>query len=372
MNIGIVGWYGTDTLGDRAILDGIFEVLKDIDDHCNIFLGSLFCFYSERTILEETNIFNKTAPNFSIKVFDLKDRAIVNSTIKEMDAIIMGGGPLMDIEELFLVERCFDVARKRSIPRIIMGCGVGPLENIDYRNSVSNILNNSTAIYLRDELSIDYINNTFYIDKPIHFVGDPAIISIEKHVSMKKDNDVVAINFRDYPREAYSAKSIVTDSNFVELINICADKFKIVKLVPMHTFFIGGDDREYLVRLKNMTDMKNIEVIQKPMNLESLYNTFAYAYACIGMRYHSVVMQTILNGNNLVLNYTNEYNGKISGFIKSLRTSFYDDRVVNLQSITEWEVAGMVNSLKVGEKFNYKKSSIKEDYTKLLKSELGR
>lgn len=46
----ILGWYGTETLGDRAILDGILSALYLAYGECNILLGSLYPFFTERTI----------------------------------------------------------------------------------------------------------------------------------------------------------------------------------------------------------------------------------------------------------------------------------------------------------------------------------
>ena len=74
MVVSIVGWYGTETCGDRAILDGILSVLGEIEENAIVQLGSLFPFYSKRTLLEEENVLKKTAPQIRIDIFDIKDK----------------------------------------------------------------------------------------------------------------------------------------------------------------------------------------------------------------------------------------------------------------------------------------------------------
>ena len=108
------------------------------------------------------------------------------------------------------------------------------------------------------------------------------------------------------------------------------------------------------------------------MNIAELYEVFTNAKACIAMRYHAVVMQTILNGNNIVLNYTNEKNGKISGFINLLGVDFYSDRMINLQTISKWDIADKLELLDTSNRFNYKKSEMKQNYVAAVKDALGR
>ena len=121
-----------------------------------------------------------------------------------------------------------------------------------------------------------------------------------------------------------------------------------------------------------LENSENVEVINKPMSISELYEVFTNAKACIAMRYHAIVMQTILNGNNIVLNYTNEKNGKISGFIKSLGDDFYSDRIINLQTISNWDISDKIEELDSGKRFNYKKSNMKKNYIEAVKEALGR
>ena len=120
---------------------------------------------------------------------------------------------------------------------------------------------------------------------------------------------------------------------FRKVVLSASNYYEYVKLVPMHTFYVGNDDRYYLTEIASSLNRSNVKVLQKPFNLYSLYSIYENAEACIGMRYHSIVMQTLLNGNNYILDYTNKDTGKISGFMNMLDSpEFYNNRYANLEN----------------------------------------
>jgi len=51
------------------------------------------------------------------------------------------------------------------------------------------------------------------------------------------------------------------------------------------------------------------------------------------MRFHSVVLQTMVSGKNFVLDYTEPNKGKIAGFLNDIDPAgFYSDKYICLQS----------------------------------------
>ena len=74
------------------------------------------------------------------------------------------------------------------------------------------------------------------------------------------------------------------------------------------------------------------------------------------MRYHSVVFQTILSGNNYVLDYTEPNKGKIFGFLKEIdEMNFYEKRYISLQ---DGDIPADFISLNPG-KFKFNKDSVR-------------
>lgn len=334
INVSIFGWYGTETLGDRAILDGIFQIFNELNFSVKINIGSLYQDFTKRTFLEDENIYRENSKNLSFEIFDVYDKKITNQMIKNSQLIIMGGGPIMDLEELDIINTAFTKAKKLGKKTMIFGCGMGPLYNERYIKIAKNMLKNTDIGIFRDKNSTKmakkiYPNENYYSDL------DPAILSIIKYLDKEHKcdgNNYACINFRMISSE-YKSKNN-SSNDFVELIQQMSYMYPKVLLVPMHTYAIGGDDRLFLTQLANKANRENVEVMHKPLNIYELYDIYHCAQACIGMRYHSIVMQTILNGNNVIVDYTDKKNGKIISFLEDIATKdIIEKRYINIDKI---------------------------------------
>lgn len=367
----IIGWYGTETMGDIAILDGILSILQKKNIK-KVYLGSLFQFYTERTLFEEQDIFRKNAPDIEIETFNSKNQDIANQKIMDSDLLIMGGGPLMDIEELYIIDRCFQYAYRHNKETYVFGCGIGPLFKNKYRDLVKSFFSHSKKIALRDLDSVEYAKKIYplSITNKIEYVGDPAVISVENykfdgHIKGYKE-DIVSVNLRKYFASIYQHDSCFTEEDYIQMIDKICSKGKKVNLVPMINFSAGYDDRRYLTEIWLKGKWSNVKVIHKPFNLYELYSYYESSFGTIGMRHHSVVMQTILNGNNIILDYTEPNYGKTWGYIKTLGTEYYDNRVAFLQSDQKPSVDAIVDKLFENSHYSYDKSTIEEQYLEWL------
>lgn len=363
INISIFGWYGTETLGDRAILDGIFQILNSLNKPIQINIGSLYPNFTKRTFLEDEKIYQNNSKNLSFKIFDVYNRKLTNQMINNSQMIIMGGGPIMDLEELTIINKAFLKAKKLKKKTMLFGCGMGPLYKEKYKNIVKNILKNTDLCIFRDKKSIEIAKNIYSCNN-YYSSSDPAILSIIKYLTSNGNNSCnegyACANFRVISQE-YNEKNNY-DDDFVDIIKKMADMYPKVLLVPMHTYAIGGDDRLFLTQLANKAAKKNVLVMHKPLNLYELYDVYYHAKACIGMRYHSVVMQTILNGNNIIIDYTDKKNGKIISFLnENFSSEIIKERYINIKKINH----SIIDSLKQdskAKKFSYNLN----EYSKIM------
>lgn len=324
MNICIVGWYGTETLGDRSILIGLAKVINDTYGKSKIYLGSLNMFYTERCIFEDSEFYKAIAPEVEIALFNVKNINEYKNIIKKSDMIAMGGGPIMDLNELGVIEFGFGYAKKNMIKTALLGCGLGPLSNIHFQKIAAHILSLSDLIIFRDRISANYsevlaLKYNREIKADIAYAHDPAIIPIgfflKDSTNFEKEN-YLAMNLREFPVSVYKDfENNNYDEFFTTLLVDACQVYDKVVLVPMHTFFVGGDDRSYLSKIQQLSKCNNVTVIHKPTSVYELFKIIYCAANCIGMRYHSIVFQTLLNGNNAMLDYTEPSKGKISGFI---------------------------------------------------------
>lgn len=340
MKIAIIGWYGTETIGDRAILASLLKLITKTNQDPQIYLGSIYPFFTDRTIFEDRSfIENYCTKSFEIKVFDSRNHFALQKIIKEVDSIIVGGGPLMDLSWMYMIEYAFMKAKKLRKQTALLGCGIGPLYKKEYIKSLKNILKYSDLMIFRDDFSLCAAAKLCTVKTNVMYsIIDPAVfVALFYKNSHKKDisSSYIACNFRKYPEEYKSVNTnnlYHLEEMFSKILKDIANREDLIKLIPMHCFGIGNDDREYLNRLSLLCGLDNIIVENNPLSLEDTLNIFMNARYCIGMRFHSILLQTILNGNNYIIDYTSKSTGKIFGFIQAVNgETFFEKRYINLQ-----------------------------------------
>lgn len=323
--INIVGWYGTETIGDRAILAGLVHIFSKVFDEYEIQLGSLFPDFTERTVLEDDEFLRHISCGklSKITLYDSTIKSEINKSVKKSDYLFLGGGPFMDVPATKCLEYAFRYAKKKNVKTGVLGCGYGPIRQDKYISLVKSILSLSDIIIFRDNISKEEYQKVSG-NKVCYSSIDPAVFCahyakglFENLDSPKKDE--VAINFRDVELDSYQKDRALEYRNyFMTLLDLETQKDKIIHLVPMHTFYIGGDDRVYLYNLSKNMKTDKIIVQSKPLSLYETMKIYYDAEYCYGMRFHSVLLQTILNGNNIILDYTDPTKGKIIGLLKQL------------------------------------------------------
>lgn len=343
MNVCLIGWYGTETIGDRAILAGVFIVLSILGYINKVYLGSLYPFFSRRTISEDVGLYELLSnKKIDISVFDSAKKGELEEFISKSDIVVIAGGPLMDLEEMYMLRYAFRFAKARGKNCWIMGCGIGPLFCKKYISCLHDILIMADLIILRDYISLSQLKNISSVNifevykKKIQIIVDPACLCLWKYRKIKGNfcrRDYIAANFRDFPMEyikngSYNVKIV---KNFIH--KLLKDTSRDILLIPMHYFFIGNDDRYFLNKLKIEINKSRLVVQNKPLSLTETMDVFAGAFLNVGMRFHSVVFQSILNGKNYIIDYTDPQYGKILGFIDAFdKKRFYKDRYINIQT----------------------------------------
>lgn len=331
MEITVLGWYGTETIGDRAILAGTLSIVSEsTTEIINIRLGSLFPVLSHRTKVEDIH-FLKEITNGNLgdfRIFNSLDSQELEDNISKSDWVIMGGGPLMDIDELYMILYAFKYAKKKGIKRILFGCGWETLSSYKYIKCAKELVRLSNLVVFRDSTSVENMMRNFgkdEIERPLGLL-DPAFFAAQyyrKKYDVEKGDEYVAMNLRQLYVDNNNSKDNFSIANCVTLISKLLNyknngEVMPIRLIPMHTFFWGGDDRIILNKVAQIVNNPNVIVQNDPLSLKETMKVYRNAYSCIGMRFHSVVLQTILNGKNYILDYTDPQHGKIVNMINQL------------------------------------------------------
>ena len=328
----IIGWYGTETIGDRAILAGIIRLLREVASEIVIDLGSLYPILSERTLRDDGLFYEQCAhqSRLRINLFDSQNCQQLEHSIRHSDVTIMGGGPLMDIEQMYMVEYAFSDAKRKKKKTILLGCGYGPLEKAETTRCANRILDMADLSIMRDT-NAPHATATNQID-PAAF----ACLEFRKRHPEEKTGGYYAINIRDVKAAGghYPTNNDL-DKYLIDWIqHFVNETDKPIRLVPMHTFSVGCDDRIILNRIAKAIHSPKVEVLTFPPSLEETMGIYRNASLCIGMRFHAVLLQTILNGNNIILDYTDPRNGKIIELMRQLdMEDFYRGRYLSVSQV---------------------------------------
>lgn len=328
----IVGWYGTETAGDKAILDTIIRSVRGASkSDAPVYISSLHPFVTVRTV-EELALDNV----FVVEAYSKNFERICES----VSEVIFGGGPLMNLKEINQSLYAFIRARRRGASAVIWHCGVGPFNSHEPRECVEVLLRVASKVTVRDEASA-LLAKSFGVDR-VMLGEDPAIAyvrrkadSIRHAVAAKSDGrvkSVVSFYLRDityeYLPECGTWEQVRTEQKatrerLFEFVKALAAVSRMqVELHAMHCFQVGGDDRElnrWLARRarRDALDAQEFGFNRLPESPEEILESMANSALCICMRFHSVVFACELNVPFIAVDYTG--GGKIASYLKVRR-----------------------------------------------------
>jgi MoaA/NifB/PqqE/SkfB family radical SAM enzyme/polysaccharide pyruvyl transferase WcaK-like protein len=311
----ITGWYGTETVGDKAILGGIVNSIKEQYKGYSVVISTLTRKeIVHRTLLElgvEAEVISAYSADFV--------KACLNSEVT-----IMGGGPLMDIGTMWVPLWAFHLSKSRGNKTILWGCGLGPLNLDKSIYSVEKVLDSTDEALFRDNNSKKLAQQIYGSEKGA-VIRDPSyeyVKSIRKNLECTPKQEIACF-LREWPRE-YAL--INDDREFKEkrfqlekaiakiIIDKANEKDAKVVLYPMHSLEIGGDDRKY-ARYFIETYLKDVNAtyFKKPASVVDICTAMLESELNVCMRFHSVAFASTLETEFIAIDYT--MGGKILGLL---------------------------------------------------------
>lgn len=348
----ICGWYGTETLGDKAILGGVVESLKKSLGNIELHLVSLEKYISQVTIAQMPEL-------QGTKLYSISE---VTNVIESMDLVVFGGGPLMVIDEMAEMLLIFQQAVIANIPTIIAGCGVGPLGSSSYNDCIASLLKLSSIRIYRDQKSWE-LANYLGVNTSQDFVAeDPALTWIDskinllkpKSLSQQDQSPVLILGLRDWPYKQYAPwltyqAGEKIKSNFeleiVKTLQILCRQYSSLKIIPfpMCTNHLGDDDRWFYRKLfrlapeiKENLDLTYLGKEISPLEALQVYQNSTLA---LTMRFHALVFALGVNLPVIAIDYTL---GK--GKVKSLAEK-YGCEAISLERVQSVNLSNSLSSL---------------------------
>lgn len=311
----LCGWYGTETLGDKAIIAGVVTTLrKHLGHEARFTVASLNPYVTEMT--------RRQMPELSdVDVIDLAHAARVSPT---MDYLVFAGGPMMAIDPLAPMEALFEKAKAAGVITIAAGVGVGPLGGSWLNQSIRRILTLSDMRLYRDEKSKQ---TATVLGVPAHedaVAEDPAFTWLSQVPDLASSRSgssgkILLLGLRDFPYQQYAndlperqALKIKQgyENAVVEAVRelMANDPDLTVRPLPMCTNHFGGDDRWFYRRLFRDLAATGAKLDYSLLGPEQAPLQYAQAFqeadALLAMRFHSLVFGLALGVNSVAIDYT--------------------------------------------------------------------
>lgn len=309
----IVGWYGTETVGDKAILGGVVDFYKSQFPNARFAIASMYPFITERTLIE-LGLEADVVPVYCEDFF-------VYASIASY--VVAGGGPLMELEDLSVILWAFHVGKMRGAHTHICGCGIGPLYTDKKRKAVAEIIKLADSVHLRDQASVSSANelepqtDALVVDDPsIRFITPyiakrqtkkPELACFLRELTFEYRGEVCQGDFQDYKQNVEAGLAL-------NIKNLCKQKQIVPRFYPMHNFCVGKDDRDFAYEFcgRYFVDVEH-SVYGGLSTVDSVVDAMLSSTFCLAMRFHSVVFAYTLSVDFLAIDYTS--GGKIFNFL---------------------------------------------------------
>lgn len=313
----ICGWYGTETLGDKAILGGVIQGLKVSLGNVELHLASIEKYISQMTIAQMPELENSTLHSISEAI----------EIVESMDLVVFGGGPLMAINNMAEMIAIFQKAVLSKIPTVIAGCGVGPLGMNYHNTAIRDLLNLSSVRIYRDQKSLES-SHSLGVDTSKDLVAeDPALTWIHYNlfpqetmpVLSQDQSPVLILGLRDWPYKEYAPwltnnegekiKEKFESEILLALKSLCHQhpNLKIIPF-PMCTNHIGNDDRWFYRRLfRSETEIKNhldLSYLGREISPIEALKVYQNSSIALTMRFHALVFALGSQLPTIAIDYT--------------------------------------------------------------------
>lgn len=291
MKIGLIGNYGATNAGDEAILRAILNAHPD----------------HEWTIFSANP--KETADNLGVKsvaLFPLGIRSCIKhgfkksiKTLRSMDAVVFGGGGLMQDEYLFAcilwAWQLFWV-KFFNKPYFIYATGVGPLKIWLGSRLTKWVYRDAVGITVRDASSYGALHRLGLQDDNIEITADPAFLfkSVE-HEQIRATHTYI-ISLRPWLK--YNSKIIAIFTNY--LLKLKEEKGAKFVFVCMQE--IKEHDHQVIDPI-----MKKVGgSLLVPKHYSELLQAMKQAEFAIGMRYHFLIAAILTQTPALAVSYSHK------------------------------------------------------------------
>ena len=305
--VAILGWYGTETLGDCAILG---EILAQL--HTRGHAGKQIVVFG--TFPARTRISLRQLGYPAVESRHLSELHAASILPAGLETFIFGGGPLCDGRPMLQVADVLERAAAQGKKVVLWGVGIGPLEEETYKQAVRRILAAASQVTLRDTASRRQADalHLFRSDQSVDVGEDPAFGYIHRRFAGQANSPAptryVLFAGRPLPSNlwpdpaAHRQACVEFDDKLAQIFTEIVRRGYKIHMLP-HEYW-PEDDRDYYVRLcARCGNPPEICLIEPELTVDEALDIYNQAAAVLAVRFHAAVFAIALAKPFLAVDY---------------------------------------------------------------------
>lgn len=314
------GYYGHKNSGDDALLSAIIKEIKEQKE------DTRFAVLSANP--------EETKQVYGVHAVNRFNPFCVYNTIKKTKLFINGGGSLIqDVtssKSLYYYLLAIKTALKLKKKTMLYANGIGPVYKKKNKGYVNSILNKVDYITLRDERSVEVLNNMGVTEPPITVTSDPSVSIMPQGIERVKE----IFNNERIDLKPYFVISIREwkNKNIASEVAKAADYIsKTYGLTPVFIPMQNPNDISISIECIKQMSQKGY-MIKGDYSFTDVMTIASKATLVIGMRLH-----LLMYGANVAVPVIGlVYDPKITAYLDYLQQSFtIDTRMVTSKKICE-------------------------------------
>ncbi len=304
----IVGWWGSETVGDIAILG---QLLRELELQCRpeqISVVSFNASLTRRTLRQLQRPMIEVVPLGVLSAI-----AIVSSR-----AVIFGGGPLMESPTMRFWRWTSSIAQFCGERVMLYANGIGPLRSAAATRAVTALVKSAGFVVLRDRTSqrwaVEQAARTDAVlgfDAAFDFVRDAASPVVPRRAQ-------IALALRTPPASYLGSGDVaIATARFVatlaEALDAVADQreLRFVGIV-MHTGMAESDDHEvYRLLRAKLRHSDLLDVAPGEHSVQQVIDTLQASRAALTVRFHAMIFALATETPFVAVDYARP-EGKVS------------------------------------------------------------
>lgn len=339
----IIGSYGCGNCGDDAILAGIIKKIRQNNEMDEITVFASDTEYIERTFSVKT-VRQALNQGFRLSLIFKFSFLELFKTIKKSDVIVVGGGSLMHDLRVYNMPFYYMIvkfAKMQNKKVILHGIGVTIMRTKLGKFFYKSILKNADSISIRDN---EGAKEKFGYDNKIRVTCDPAFnlektdaiseaefmkidefnMLPERYIGVTVSGWFKSENFWKYNKKKSTINEDYYINTYVNIIDYIIEKYKkdvvFITTVMPHDQNMGHKIKQ---RSKNLSNIYVLSNLYTPFQLLKVLSKADFIFA---MRFHSIILSTIMNVPYCVIGYDK----KVTNF---MREQGLDDFLLELNDL---------------------------------------